>query len=201
MNSLANQIMKVSRRNRKSPAIGRFGGDAGDVIVKRLTLPGVLLNTVVGTGVIGVGTFNSGECQSAPASEFASFAARYQQYRVRSFKLVGKAMHPTCDAVVSQHSCLYLSDFIGSSAPSTAAQVLSDEGSRQVETCKDFTFSTTWARNPNAKLWAPTSAAIPTANLLNIAQGGDPAVNMTAAAAQPIYICHLEWEVEFRGAQ
>jgi len=152
MNSLANQIMKVSRRNRKSPAIGRFGGDAGDVIVKRLTLPGVLLNTVVGTGVIGVGTFNSGECQSAPASEFASFAARYQQYRVRSLKLVGKAMHPTCDAVVSQHSCLYLSDFIGSSAPSTAAQVLSDEGSRQVETCKDFTFSTTWARNPNAKL-------------------------------------------------
>lgn len=170
---------------------------AGDQIVKRMTFPNFSLPTGAGT-VIPVTSITSSEVQSIPASEWASFAARYQQYRVRAIRLRGKAVLPIQSATVN-HGVLYRGDYIGASVPSTLAQVLSDENVKEVATCRDFTDIVTWGRNPNAKLWNPTSAAIPAANQFAwvCASASTPALT----TATTYYGVVIEWEVEFRGSQ
>jgi hypothetical protein len=98
---------------------------AGDQIVKRLTLPGSVLATGAGAA-IPVTVVASSTVQNAPATEWASFAARYQQYRVRAIRIRGKAIQPIQTAT-SVHSVLYRGDYIGASVPGSASQVLSDE--------------------------------------------------------------------------
>jgi hypothetical protein len=103
-------------------------------------------------------------------------------------------------AVSTGHSQLYVSDFIGTSVPASAAQVLSDEGSKVMCTYKPFVFEATWARNPNAKLWNPTTAAVPAANSYGIAWASNTNATLMTAAA-PYFSYDVEWEVEFRGSQ
>lgn len=195
--SFNNKIV-ANRSARSLRSMSRFGS-AGDIVLKRMTVPSLFIELNVGT-ILPLTTYESSLVQSSPASEWASFAARYQQYRVKSMALIGKACHPTCDTVVANHSSLYQSDFIGSSAPTSAAQVLSDEGAKQTNTSKDFVVSVTWARNSNAKLWNPTSAAIPTANLIGLAIASNPSIPVGTAAGL-MYALSLEFEVEFRGSQ
>jgi hypothetical protein len=170
---------------------------AGDQIVKRLTLAAGTLATGAGT-VIPVTAITSAAVQSAPAAEWASFAARYQQYRVRAIRVCGKAVNPVQSATVS-HGILFRGDYIGASAPSSAPQVLSDENVKECCTCTDFTDVVTWARNPNARLWNPTAAALPTANQFAwvCASPSPPALT----TATTYYAYSIEWEVEFRGSQ
>jgi len=170
---------------------------AGDQIVKRMTYPGETLATGAGTG-IAVTSFSSGTVQSLPATEWASFAARYQQYRVRALRVRGKAINPIQDATHT-HGVLVRGDFIGSSGPATGAQVLSDENAKEACTCKDFEDLVTWQRNPNARLWNPTSAVVPAANTFSwvCATIATPALT----TATTYYAVVLEWEVEFRGSQ
>jgi len=170
---------------------------AGDQIVKRMTIPGLTLATGAGT-VIPITSVATALVQSAPASEWASFAARYQQYRVRAIRVTGKAVLPVQGASVF-HSVLYRGDYIGSATPTSLAQVLSDENVKECTTCKDFRDIVTWQRNPNAKLWNPTSAAIPAANQFAwvCASATPPAI--TTATTYYAYLA--EFEVEFRGSQ
>jgi hypothetical protein len=178
--------------------VGAFSIDnAGDQIVKRMTISGDVLATGAGTQ-IPVTAISSAEVQAAPASEWASFAARYQQYRVRAIRVTGKAIQPIQTAT-SSHSVLYRGDFIGSSSPSTAAQVLSDENVRECATHKDFRDIVTWSRNPNAMLWNPTSAAIPTANEFSWVAASPGVPPLTTATTY--YALTVEYEVEFRGSQ
>jgi hypothetical protein len=170
---------------------------AGDQIVKRMTLGGPVLATGAGT-VIGIQGLTSTQVQSIPAAEWASFASRYQQYRVRAVRVRGKATNPVQSATVV-HSVLYRGDYIGSAAPGTAAQVLSDENSEENATCKDFTDVVTWARNPNARLWNPTNAAIPAANTFAWVCASPSTPALTTATTY--YALVYEWEVEFRGSQ
>jgi len=175
-------------------------GGSGDTVVKRMTLASQVV-TSTAAGLIAVTTRSASEVQSAPAAEWASFAARYQQYRVRRLRIIAKATHPADEDPVSgvaHHSALYLADHIGTSAPATAAQVLSDEAGRVIATYKDFMYEATWARNPNAKLWAPTSAVTPAANdySISFASATAPAL----LASDPVFAYVLEWEVEFRGS-
>jgi len=170
---------------------------AGDQIVKRMTLPAQSLATGAGTAV-PVTAYSSGLVQSSPATEWASFAARYQQYRVRAIRVTGKATQPVQTATVT-HSVLYRGDYIGVSVPTTAAQVLSDENVRTCATDKDFRDVVTWKRNPNAKLWAPTSAPIPPAN--QFAWVCASATTPALTTATTYYATVVEWEVEFRGSQ
>jgi hypothetical protein len=170
---------------------------AGDQITKRMTISGDSLVTGAGTS-IPITSVGSGGVQSAPASEFASFAARYQQYRVRAIRVRGKATQPIQSTAIT-HSILYRGDFIGASVPSTAAQVLSDENVREVATCKDFTDIVTWSRNPNAKLWNPTSAVIPTANQFAWVCASPAIPALTTATTY--YALSIEYEVELRGSQ
>lgn len=181
------------RKNRQNkPSIV----SAGDVILKRMSFDGSLA-TGAGTS-IAVDTFTSGYVQSAPATEWASFAARYQQYRVREVRLTLKTTQPVQTASVS-HSQLYMGDHLGSSVPSTPEQLLSDENVKVVATYKDARYVATWAKNPNARLWNPTSAVIPTANQFAISVATPASPALTTATTYYGYV--VEWLVELRGSQ
>lgn len=172
-------------------------GNAGDQIVKRMTLSGSTAATGAGT-VITITPIKSSDCYTYPASEWASFAARYQQYRVRAFRVTGKATQPIQTSSVT-HSVMFVGDFIGSSTPTTAAQVLSDEMVMLRDTHSDFVYEATWDKNPNAKLWNPTSAVIPVANTFNVVYCTPATPPLTTATTY--YAIVVEWEVEFRGSQ
>jgi hypothetical protein len=92
-----------------------------------------------------------------------------------------------------------MGDYIGSAAPASAAQVLSDENMKVVATNRDFVKTITWKRNPNARLWNPTSAAIPAANQFAWVCASPGAVPLTTATTYFAYV--VEWEVEFKGSQ
>jgi len=109
--------------------------DAGDQIVKRITFGGSALATGAGTAIPVTAVSTAAVTGGA---EWASFAARYQQYRVRAMRITGKATQPVQTAALA-HSVLYRGDFIGSSTPGSVAQVLSDESVRQCATHADFT--------------------------------------------------------------
>lgn len=184
-------------RRPKTSTKGAFAiSNAGDQIVKRITLGSNVLATGAGT-TIAVTNATSASVQ-AGGVEFASFAARYQQYRVRAIRVTGKATQPVQSATVS-HGALYRGDYIGSSAPTTAAQVFSDENVKECATHRDFSDVVTWSRNPNAKLWNPTSAAIPAANQFAWVCASATSPSLTTATTYFAYT--VEWEVEFRGSQ
>jgi hypothetical protein len=171
--------------------------NSGDQVVKRMTYPGVVYATGAGT-TLAVNAVSSAAVQSYPASEWASYAARYQQYRIRRLIVTGKAINPVQSATLT-HDVLYLADYLGTSIPSTAAQVFSDEAVRQVNTHQDFKHVVTWARNPNAQLWNPTSAGVPAANTFAAVFGSSTASPLLTATTY--YVLSFEWEVEFRGSQ
>jgi hypothetical protein len=170
--------------------------NAGDQITKRCTYAGELV-TGAGT-VIPVTSFTSAEVQSVPATEWASFAARYQQYRVRAIRVTGKTTQPVQLAGIT-HSILYRGDYLGSSAPASAVQVLSDENVRECATYRDFRDIVTWSKNPNAKLWNPTSAAIPAANVFSWVCASPALPALTTGTTY--YAIVVEYDVEFRGSQ
>jgi hypothetical protein len=162
-----------------------------------MTVPNQTLATGAGTA-LPVTFQSSGAVQSTPASEWSSFATRYQQYRVRAIRVRGKATNPVQSATVS-HGVMFRGDFIGGSTPATAAQVLSDENSQETATCKDWEQIVTWKRNPNARLWNPTNAVIPSANTFAAVQASATTPALTTATTY--YALVVEWEVEFRGSQ
>jgi hypothetical protein len=187
-------------KQKNSSSNARSIDNAGDQIVKRMTLSGGTLATGAGTviAISAASTITSSGCQSAPAAEWASFAARYQQYRVRAIRVRGKAINPVETATIV-HSVLFRADYIGSSGPATAAQVLSDERAQENCTCKDFSHTVTWIRNPNARLWNPTGAAIPAAN--QFAWVAATPATPPLLTGTTYYALVVEWEVEFRGSQ
>jgi hypothetical protein len=166
-----------------------------------MTYPSAMNSNGAGSVVVSA-TLTSGLVQSEPATEWASFAARYQQYRVRSIKL---SYTPTFTVntgltATTGGSQLFVSDFIGTSVPGSALQVLSDEGVKIFSTLKSFQFMTNGRRNPNAGLWNPTSAVIPGANVFGIAFASNP-TTPTLPFTVTIGLLVFEWVVEFRGSQ
>jgi hypothetical protein len=178
----------------------------GDIIVKRLTFPGTVLSTG-GSTIIPVTSVTSSQVQSAPATEWASFSARYQQYRVRAIRVKGKAINPVqsydfaagSQVLALSHSVLYRGDYLGIAVPANSSQLLSDELVKENTTNKDFSDTVNWKRNPNAMLWNPTSAAIPAANQYSWVCASPATPPLTTATTY--YALILEWEVEFRGSQ
>lgn len=172
----------------------------GDIILKRMTIPNGSLSTTAG-GIVAVTTFSNSLVQSTPATEFASFAARYQQFRIKSFAIRSVPTFPVNSGMtaITGHNALYVSDFLGSAVPATAAQILADERCVVNSTARNWIFTVTSKRNPNALLWNPTSAAIPVANQMSIALASSTTATMPVSAI--IGILDFEWIVELRGAQ
>lgn len=190
---MSTQFMVKSIRgpNRQNKGKRSFT-NAGDHIVKRCSTTGTL--TTGGGTSIPLTAIVSGDVSAA--SEFASFAARYLQYRVRRIRVTGKATQPIQTATVS-HSALARGDFVGATAPASVAAVVSSESFEPNATCKDFEHVVTWDGIPDAKLWQPTSAAIPTADQFGIVIG----TATTLTTATTYYVVFYEWEVEFRGTK
>jgi hypothetical protein len=92
-----------------------------------------------------------------------------------------------------------MGDYLGASGPASAAQVYSDEHVRECGTYRDFTYTATWKRNPNALLWNPSNAGIPLANRYAVVVASPATPPVTTATTY--YAVTLEWEVEFRGSQ
>jgi hypothetical protein len=196
MNKTSKKMRGGPRKN-KDRRGNSFGiSNAGDSIVKRLTFPSILA-TGAGTA-IPVTQFTSGGVQSLPATEFASFAARYQEYRVRAIRITGKAVLPIQSATAA-HSALYVADVMGALAPSSSTQILSDERCTFNPTFRDFRKTINFNGYPNAQLWTATNVPIPTQNQYQIVCASAPLPVMTTATTY--YSVIEEWDVEFRGSQ
>jgi len=169
----------------------------GDIIIKRMTIPSQSISSTAGN-IIAVTTLSDTLVQSSPASEWASFAARYQQYRVRAMHVVLVPLFVVNATTTAQNS-MYYADFIGTATPGSAAQVLSDERAVIKGSCEKHTVTVTWALNPNAKLWNPTSAVIPAANSYGVALCSSTVATLTVSTVQFTY--SIIFEVEFRGSQ
>jgi hypothetical protein len=174
------------------------------MISKSFTLPSQSVATTAGNVIAVTTSVKASQVQSGPATEWASFAARYQQYRVKAVRVRMTPVYPVSGPPVASgqtgHSQLYVGDYIGSSVPTTAAQVLSDERAIVVSTFKAFTYTVTSKRNPNALLWNPTTAAVPSANDFGIAWASSTVAALLCAST--IYYAYdVEWVVEFRGSQ
>jgi hypothetical protein len=170
-------------------------GSQGDIITKRVTYSNSYATS--SGGVLALDVVNCAQVQSNPASEWASFAARYQQFRVKALSVTFYMVYPSVGPYV-------FCDYIGSAAPSSATQIVSDErcvirapGGNAGSTL--LVYETDWSRNPNARLWNPTSAALPAANGYGIAFTFHPlAVTVDSLT---VLVGSTDWLVEFRGSQ
>jgi hypothetical protein len=194
--------LKKGGNKKNSSKIDRFynSPNMGDIIRKRMTIPTVSVSSTAGN-IIAVTTYSSSLVQSQPASEWASFAARYQQYRVLAMRFSGVSLQNTNTTQVSPQGldAIYSGDFIGTSVPTTAAQVLSDENAKLSASYRDLIVSASNHRNPNSMLWNPTSAAIPAANAFGVALCSATTASLPASLV--IYAAIIEFQVEFRGSQ
>lgn len=190
---------KPLRAVRDSTRLRNFPGD-GDIILKRMTIPNLSIATTAG-GIVAVTVSSNTTVQTTPATEWASFAARYQQYRIKSFTIRYMPIFPVNSGMtaVLGHTALYVADFIGTAAPGTAAQVLADERSKVFSTSKPWSYTVTSRRNPNALLWNPTSAVVPAANSMSVAFASSTVASMPVS----INIGQVDYEfiIELRGAQ
>jgi hypothetical protein len=203
MSAFTKSMSKRSKRSMRDsdvvrfPRINRTLAPKGDVITKRLTTTNTLSTN--GGGVIPVTSYTAGQVQSDPASEWASFAARYQQFRVKGISITLMPYYTEYYYLVGIFCPnLAIGDYLGTSAPASFTQVLSDENTVLRNGNHVFTHAITWARNPNAKLWNPTSAALPAANNYAICLAS---LNNLGADTFTLFSVVIEWDVEFRGAQ
>jgi hypothetical protein len=201
MSAFIKSMSKRSKRSVRDSDVVRFARvnrplvPAGDMITKRLTYSNVLSSN--GAAAIPVTTYTTASVQSIPAAEWASFAARYQQFRVRAISLTLMPYNNYNTASAGYMVCLAIGDYLGSSVPGSNTQLISDENTVFRIADKVIVHTVTWARNPNAKLWNPTSAALPTANNYAIAVASLNAINSSTG----YFTYVVEWDVEFRGAQ
>jgi hypothetical protein len=200
MESSTSNFTSKGQKNSRGPKGSRrpFSiENAGDQIIKRMTFVGNVLATGAGT-VIPITSVTSSMVGTVPAIEWTSFSNRYQQYRVRAIRIQGKATNPVQSATIV-HSDLFRGDYIGSAVPANATQVFGDERVKVNATAKDFHDVVTWKGNPNARLWNPTSAAIPVANQFSWVCASPTTPPLTTATTYYAYT--IEWEVELRGSQ
>jgi hypothetical protein len=190
---------KPSRRGAERAP--RYLSGIHDNLVKRMTVGSQVLTTSA-FGIIPVTTnLQSDQCSQFPSTEWASYAARFQQYRVRRMRLhFDPCLNVNSVAGVASLnllSVLYFSDFDSTSIPTSAAQIIADANFRKYSTAKSFTYTTTWEKNPNAKLWSPTNAAIPALSRFGVAFCSHTNVNLLPINTI-IYTYLMDFEVELQ---
>lgn len=198
--------MKKSASKTKNPKTNQLDpflrnsrvGPLGDIVTKRLTLLNGTNLATNGSGFVPVTNYAAGDCQSA--TEWSSFAARYQQFRVKALRITLTPLFPKSQFGSSgPHLTMVASDASGGSYPSTPSQVFSDERARLFSTDTRIVFETTWSRNPNASLWNVTSGAMPIANNYSVAVASSAQV--ATSLTSNIMSVSEEWIVEFKGSQ
>jgi hypothetical protein len=199
MKQNSNKNKKRNNKKQQTPRVSRirsieFGADT---LVRRFTIGSQVVSTN-GFGIVPVTTnFQSDQCSQFPSSEWASYAARFGQYRVLKFSMHLRPTMPVNSGVIATNllSSMYFSDFMSTTIPTTAVGIVSDRSFREFSTGRAIVYQTTWARNPNAKLWTPTSTAIPATSRYGIAYCSHPNVNLLPVN-QILFTLYLEFEVE-----
>lgn len=170
---------------------------AGDILTKRMTVGSQVLMTSA-FGIIPVTTnLQSDQCSQFPSTEWASYSARFGQYRVKSMTLRFRPCFTVNSVATNLLSVMYFSEFSSTSIPTSAAQIIADSKFRMCSTGKEINYTATWARNPNAQLWNPTSAAIPAASRYGVAFCSHTNVNLLPINTI-IYTYLMEFEVELK---
>jgi hypothetical protein len=170
-------------------------------IRRRLTTNGTL-STSAG-GFISANNVTTDAARGA--SDFASFQARYLQFRVRAFRLrlvplvdVTTAVTAGGGAVTPHPTCLAFAAYRGANTYTSFASVLSGASGkffngreRVIEYIVD------WQLNPDAKLWSDTNAAIPVEQRYGI-QYQDTGTAPASSASTAYYRFVYDFDVEFQ---
>lgn len=199
MKQNSNKNKKRNNKKQQQPRVSRirafeFGADT---LVRRFSI-GSQVVTTSAFGIVPVTTnLQSDQCSQFPSTEWASYAARFGQYRVLKMSLHFKPTMPVNSGVIATNllSSMYFSDFMATTIPTTAASIVADRSFREFSTGRAFVYTTTWNRNPNAKLWTPTSTAIPATSRYGIAFCSHPNVNLLPVN-QILFTMYMEFEVE-----
>jgi hypothetical protein len=195
---MMNKSRKMTRKRSKLPAsfekIPRPLQSGGDIITKRMTF---YENINSGTGATYIASYMA---QSIPATEWSSFAARYQEYRVKEIVVTVYPYYNVSQQGVTGAVPLdiyVLFDFLAGNTPSSITGAIADERAVvQSSGQPSFSYTTTWDKNPNAKLWTTTSSPVPTSSTFGI--GIYPITTTGTAGA---YALLVQWLVELRSSQ
>jgi hypothetical protein len=200
-NSTQRQQRKQKRQRQIAPTRIRGVPFVKDTVLVKMVFANQVLTTTAFGVINTTTTLQSDQCSQFPSGSWASYAARFGQYRVHSMAM---HLHPTLpvnstSAAAGQISSMHFSDFISTYIPTTAAGIVGDSSWREFSTGKPITFRANWARNPNAKLWSPTSAAIPIDRRYGIAYCSHTNINLLPVATI-IFTWSAEFFVEFAQA-
>lgn len=166
---------------------------AGASTVKRMTLTAAFTSSA--GGVVDISA-SSSDVQSSPATEWASFAARFLDYRVLKVKVSWEPAVRVNLAAIFNAQGVVARDPSGAFA--TAGGVLATwalESAKPVNFYKSFSH-TIVASEEEHMLFNPTSAVIPASNRFKLCIIGTAATVSTAVGR-----VYYEWIVEFRGSQ
>jgi len=171
-----------------------------DSLVRRMTTSRIV--STGATGIVAVTTdLQSDYCQSLPSTEFASYAARFGQYRCIAMTLrVFPCIPSPTGGINLSAGALYFCDFIATTIPTLAINVLSDRGSKVFSSAQKFTYRVSGGKYANTKLWTPTSTAIPAANRFGIAYCSNASIQIMPITTQLLTMI-VEHEIEFSQAQ
>jgi len=155
------------------------------------TAAGIIAPTAVASGAV----FGS-------STEFASYAARFDQYRVKKLKIYFIACHPEqvpTATDTADHGALFVGQSEMGAVVGTGQQVMSLYKRQVRPTYASFSFTGTWDRNPNCKLWSQTNAVPAGTNQFSVQWGTPAFANNAVVASTDYFSLFAEWTVEFRG--
>ncbi len=208
--------MKTSRKNRKSTKdavernqrldVVRLDNISSSVVVVRRRLVNSATLSTNGAGYIGAQNVTSDGARSA--SDFSSFASRYNQFRVRAIRV---RLVPIVDATtavtvgggaVTPHpTALIFAQYRGNNAfTSYDANAAGANAKLFNGREKVIEYTADWAMNPDAKLWCDSNAAIPNEQRFGI-QFQDPAVAPASSASTAYFRRLFDYDIEFMGPQ
>lgn len=169
----------------------------GSSIVKRMTYQTQVTSSGAGAAIISI---NSGDVRANPAVEWASFAARYTDYRVLAMKLTYLPRYKT--AVNDGTNTLYAAgagvtwtDPAGSVVVTTVAQGYALESSKLCDGCTRFKVAMR-ATQVEHMMFNSTGVTIPAANNMRLGFVIGALDNSTLYGNY-----FVEWVVELRGSQ
>jgi len=168
----------------------------GDTIIKRMTKTATITSNGAGNCTF---TVKSSDVQSSPATEWASFAARYVSYRVLKIKV-------TLVPLDSANTVFTGSQMIGlflAEDPSGIASVTTENAIAALKRVKLYANANNnlvkFVANASEEdhlLWTETTIVIPTTGRYQIW-----GFSNTGAVSHPYYFALYEWIVELRGSQ
>lgn len=172
----------------------------GSSLVKRITYTSAATSNASGVlSVTGIAQFNSTNVQNL-GTEWASFAARFVEYRVLKIKVTFIPLYSAntqnaATKVLAGGAAVVASDPSGAAAPASLAAAYS------LESSKLHQFHSAWKHQMSAcetdhLLFNPTSASIPAANRYSIVLYG---AGLDASTQYGQFF--VEWITEFRGSQ